>query len=267
MNKKAKPLVVIPTYVRTEEDVDVTVSAVESVRKTASKGIEVMLVDDGSPEPRLVDDLEVRITQLEAELYRKKENSGFSKTVNIGLRRCLQENRDAVLMNADVEIQTPGWYRHFKTSQDSQHRPAAVAGALLLYPTGLIQHAGIYFSLLTRTFDHLYKYGPANLPEALKKNLCPVTGAFQYIRHSTLETIGLYDESFFMGWEDVDYCLRVLLHGLECVYNPNVRAFHFEQMFRGRPSPKVEEWQHKSFFYLCEKYKNESFHNLVPMIW
>jgi GT2 family glycosyltransferase len=141
-----------------------------------------------------------------------------------------------------------------------------VVGGLLLYPTGLIQHAGIYFSLLTRTFDHLYKYGPGNLPEALKMRVAPVTGAFQYIRNETLQLIGLYDEKFHMAHEDVDYCIRVFLAGLQCVYNPNVRAYHFEAMFRGRPSPKLEQWQALSWMYFAEKYATQSFSGLVPFI-
>lgn len=264
---KAKPLVVIPTYLREEEDLRVTLDAVRAVRATASLGIDVLLVDDGSPEKNLVATLTDECAQLQSEVFAKPVNEGFSKTVNVGLRRALQQGRDAILLNADTEIITPGWYRHFKTTTDDQMQPAAVVGALLLYPDGTIQHAGIYFSLLSRSFDHLYKHGPMNLPEALVKRLCPVTGAFQYIRHSTLEKVGLYDESFFMGWEDVDYCIRVLNAGLKCVYQPNVRAYHFEQKFRGRASEKVQDWQVKSFQRLCNKYAEQSFADLVPAIW
>lgn len=261
------PLVVIPTYLRTEEDLKTTVDAVRSVRATAGPSVEVLLVDDGSPEKNLVAQLTDQMSQLQSEVVAKDENTGFAKTVNIGLRRALQNGQHAILMNADVEIQTPGWYSRFLGTKDSKARDAAVVGALLLYPDGTIQHAGIYFSLLTRTFDHLYKHGPMNLPEALKQRTAPVTGALQFIRHSTLETVGLYDEKFYLGWEDVDYCLRVMLSGLECVYNPNVRAWHYEMKFRGRPDGKVADWQAKSFLYLCEKYKDESFGALVPTIW
>jgi GT2 family glycosyltransferase len=261
------PLVVIPTYLRTDEDLQTTVEAVESVRATAGPSVEVLCVDDGSPEKNLVAQLGEKMSQLQSEVHAKPENSGFAKTVNVGLRRALHAGQDAILMNADVEIQTPGWYTNFRATKDDRGREAAVVGALLLYPDGTIQHAGIYFSLLTRTFDHLYKHGPGNLPEALKTRVAPVTGALQFIRHSTLETVGLYDEGFFLGWEDVDYCIRVGLAGQSCVYNPNIRAYHYEMKFRGRPDPKVAEWQAKSFLRLCEKYQNESFGALVPTIW
>lgn len=261
-----KPLVIIPMYLAQDDDLEVTLDGIRSIRKTVSESVDVLVVDDFSPERSLVDAIEPDLHHLDAELVRKDENSGFSKTVNVGLRRALDEGRDAVLYNADVEMQTPGWVKVCQKTRDDADRPAAVVGALLLYPTGLIQHAGIYFSLLTRTFDHMYKYGPGNLPEALRVRVCPVTAAFQYIRHDTLGTVGLYDENFHMAHEDVDFCIRVFLAGLKCVYQPRVRAFHFEAMFRGRPSPKIEEWQAQSWIYFAEKYAKQSFAGMVPFV-
>jgi len=236
----SKPLVIIPTFLREPGDVDVTRDAVLSVRKASGNGVDILCVDDGSPEPDLVERFEESLRLKDGtgdratEVHRKPKNEGFSKTVNVGLRRALDEGRDAILMNADVEIQTPQFHKTFQRTKRNDE-PAAVAGALLMYPNGLIQHAGVYFSLLTRTFDHMFKYGPMNLAEARVKRDCPVTAAFQYIRHETLTEVGLYDEGFFMGWEDVDYCLRVMLAGKSCTYNPAVRAWHLEYMFRGRP--------------------------------
>jgi GT2 family glycosyltransferase len=69
-----------------------------------------------------------------------------------------------------------------------------------------------------------------------------VTGALQLIRHTTLTTVGVYDEGFRMGLEDVDYCLRVFEAGLECIYEPSVRAYHLEKYFRSTPSETVKTW-------------------------
>ena len=261
-----KALVVIPTFMAEPQDLGVTMTAIESVRKTQGDSVDILCVDDFSPDQRLVDGLVGESKQLEFEVYRKGENTGFSETVNVGLRRALQEGRDAVLMNADVELHTPNWLTRFRATTDQEGRPAAVVGALLLYPNGLIQHAGIYFSLVTRSFDHRFKYGPGNLPEALEKEVCPVTAAFHFIRHSTLEKVGLYDEKFKMSFEDVDYCIRTFIEGESCVYNPNIRAFHHEMMFRGRPSEKVRDWQSKSWLYLVLKYQDRSFAEFVPFV-
>lgn len=264
MTKKPKPLVVIPTFLREEQDVAVTEAAVLSVRKTVSDSVDTLLVDDGSPEKDLVDLLESRVVKPGTMIYRKHENSGFSKTVNIGLERARDQGRHAVLLNADMEITTPGWIRRMVETRADNGNLADVVGALLLFPNGLIQHAGIYMSLVTRTFDHLYKYAPGDLPDANKLRVCPVTGAFQFIRHTTLERVGLYDEEFHMGWEDVDYNIRVYKAGGLPVFNPAIRGYHHEMLFRGRPSEKVADWQQKSFMYLCMKYREQSFGGLVP---
>ena len=87
---------------------------------------------------------------------------------------------------------------------------------------------------------HRFQYGPNDLPEALVPCRCPVTAALQLIRHETLETVGIYDEGYRMAFEDVDYCLRVFEAGLECIYEPSVRAFHREKFFRGRPSDTIQ---------------------------
>jgi GT2 family glycosyltransferase len=176
----------------------------------------------------------------------RPENSGFSTTVNVGLRRALEIGADAVLVNADVEFIDSGWLDRLRARTDTEGRPAAVVGARLLYPSGLIQHAGIFLSLLNRDWMHRYQYGPNDLPEALVPCRCPVTAALQFIRHETLAQVGVYDEGYRMCFEDVDYCLRVFDAGLECIYEPSVRAFHLEKYFRSKPSPTVERWTRES---------------------
>jgi GT2 family glycosyltransferase len=130
----------------------------------------------------------------------------------------------------------------------------------------VVHNSGIFFSLLHRCFEHIYKYAPADLPEALCARRCPVTAALQFIRHDCLEHVGLYDGSFLLGWEDVDYCIRTFQAGGECVYQGAVRAYHHEFFTRGRPSPKIADWQNRSWLYLVEKYKHTSFAEFCPSL-
>jgi GT2 family glycosyltransferase len=234
-------LAVIPAFVRSDEELDVLLRCLVSLATTAP-GTGVMVVDDHSPVRDLVDGLQVACDELGFELVRRPENSGFSRTVNVGLRRALETGADAVLVNADIEFIDAGWLDRMRERTDVQGRPAAVVGARLLYPNGLIQHAGVFLSLLNRNWLHRYQYGPADLPEALVACRCPVTAALQLIRHETLVEVGLYDEQYRMSFEDVDYCLRVFEAGLECIYEPSVRAWHLESFFRSKPSPQVRQW-------------------------
>ena len=234
-------LAVVPAFVRSPEELDVLLRCLVSLATTAPDA-KVIVVDDHSPEPGLVAQLEIACDELGFELSRKDENSGFSRTVNVGQRRALEIGADAVLVNADIEFIDAGWLDRMRERTDTEGRPAAVVGARLLYPNGTIQHAGVFLSLLNRDWMHRFQYGPNDLPEALVACRCPVTAALQLIRHETLEQIGLYDEAYRMCFEDVDYCLRVFEAGLECIYEPSVRAFHHEKYFRSKPSDRVKQW-------------------------
>lgn len=54
-------------------------------------------------------------------------------------------------------------------------------------------------------------------------------GACQIIRKDAINKIGLMDESIFYGPEDIDFCLRLWLHGWKVIYNPHVSIIHYEQ--------------------------------------
>lgn len=258
-------LAVIPAFMRDPPDLELTLTTIRTVRDTAPD-VNVLVVDDCSPVPALVEELWLN-RRLGFEVYRNGINRGFSQTVNVGLRRAFEAGEDAVLLNADMELLTPGWDQIMRDQKDTQGNPAAVVGALLIYPgEELIQHAGVFFSFLTRVFDHRFRYAPATLPQALLPWRCPVTGAFQYIRHDTLATVGLYDEGFRMAWEDVDFCLRVFAAGLECIYCPDVRALHHESVFRGRADKKLGDWQMQSLALLNRKHAHANFAEWVPEI-
>jgi GT2 family glycosyltransferase len=258
-------LAVVPTYLRTADDLEVLFRCLVSLSVTAPE-LELLVVDDQSPDQRLVDQLAAVLTELGGELIRKAENTGFSSTVNVGLRRALEWGQDAVLINADIEFTTPGWWEALRDRADTKGRPAAVVGGLLTYPNGRIQHAGVFFSLQGHKFHHRYRHAPATLPEAQAPTLCPVTAALQLIRHDTLQTVGIYDEGFRMGVEDVDYCLRVFDTGLECIYEPAARAVHAESVFRGRTTPTIEAWQLASAEWLIRKHANTDMNRWIPAL-
>jgi O-antigen biosynthesis protein len=246
-------LAVVPTYLRTELEAELLLRCLVSLSATAPQA-EVVVVDDASPAADLVAQLAPVCAELGHRLLCKHENTGFSRTVNAGLRLALEEGKDALLVNQDVQFVDGGWLEAMLERTDTEGRPAAVVGAKLLYPSGQIQHAGVLYSRLYRWFDHRLRYAPGDLPEANLPQRCPVTGALQLIRHDTLATVGLYDETFQMGHEDVDYCLRVFDAGLECIYEPAAWALHHESAIRGQLDQRLAEWQRDSAVALLEKY-------------
>ena len=258
------PLAVVPAYLRAPDDLDVLVRCLASLAQTAPQA-QVLVVDDGSPAAELVDQLERDGCELGFAVVRRPHNGGFAATVNVGLRRALQEGRDAVLVSPDIEFHAPDWLAPMLARTGTDLGPAAVVGARLLYPNGLLAHAGIYFSLLHRGFAHRFNLGPGELPEALVPGRCPVSGALQLIRHACLADVGLYDEeAFHMGWEDVDYCLRVFAAGRECIYEPAACATNAESLSRSRTVRGQEDWERRSLEVLLAKHAGADLSAFVP---
>ncbi len=259
---KGKVLCVMPTYMRSAEDWEMTKLTLLSLAKTVPEEHYIMVVDDASPYKEgqyNLHQLYCDIPQMK-NMVVKSENKGFANSVNYGIRTALHNDMDCILVNADMEFPKADWF-HCMIGTN-----AAVVGAKLLYPTGLIQHAGIYFSIVTRTFDHLHKFAPSDLCAANFARRCPVTGALQFISNQTMKEVGYYDEDFKMGWEDVDYCLRVFLSGRSCVYNPDVVAIHHESAFRGNRDDKIDDWTRTSYHLLYEKHAGVAFGEYVPML-
>jgi GT2 family glycosyltransferase len=252
---------IMPTFIRTERDLRFCQSAIESYRRSCSA--DLLVVDDHSPNRELVDQLATFCWNagVGVELELKEKNEGFASSVNIGLRRARKQNLHAVLVNADIEFFENNWLDHMLDNG------ADVVGACLLFPNGLVQHAGIYYSVISRQFDHIYRMAPSTLDVVGEPRICPVTGALQLIRHSTLKAVGLYDDNFKLGYEDVDYCHMVFQAGLKCAYEPKAIAIHHEGMFRHQnPSPKVRQWTKRSWDYLHEKHAGLDFSAFVPTL-
>lgn len=234
-----KPLLVIPTFANRPEHLQVLETCLKTARLTADA--DILMVDDCSELPAAKVILPKLAETYGAELVIQPENGGFSKAVNVGMRRAHAEGRAAVLTNQDIQFVSVGWLAHAMLD------PAPVVGARLLFPTMLIQHGGVYFSLLHQYFEHTFRLAPHNLPEANVRSICPVTAALQIVKPEAMDKVGYYDEEFRLNLEDIEYCLRVFEAGMECAYNPNVVAVHHEGLVRSKAStPKMQEWMAQS---------------------
>ena len=252
-------LAVIPVYLRTPVEFELLIRCLVSLSQTAP-GVTPLVVDDGSPARDLVAQLEPLTREVRARLILKPENTGFSKTVNTGLAVARDEGADALLVNQDIQFIGPGWFEAMDASRGPDGQPASVVGAKLLFPNLLLRHAGVYYSRLHRLFDHRWRMGPCDLPEADIPAAVPVTGALQLIRHDCLVDVGLYDDGFDMGWEDVDYCIRTFAAGRYCMYEPKAVAVHHESAIRGNiDDARHVQWFVNSKVRLVAKYTDADF--------
>lgn len=67
-----------------------------------------------------------------------------------------------------------------------------------------------------------------------------VGGTFMFVRKCVFDRVGLFDEDFFMYFEDVDFCLRAKKAGYKIMLNSKVEIEHLSGA--STKSPKFYQW-------------------------
>lgn len=126
----------------------------------------------------------------------------------------------------------------FHMREALQDPKVGVAGALLQYPSGIVQHAGGYVYIRDvsngRALDlkHIGQNEPMRFYET--KDVEFVTGALMMTRRDVLEDIGWYASDCRLCWGDVDFCFRVRSAGYRVRLAARARAIHLEASTRGK---------------------------------
>ena len=204
---------------------------------------DVLVVDDGSPAARARRAARAPPHELGFELIAKDANEGFARTVNVGLRRALEHGPRRRARQRRHRVHRGRLARarcRAAPTPRAARRPSSARACCT--PTAASSTPASSSRSLDREWWHRCRVRARRPAGGARARRCPVTGALQLIRHETLEQIGLYDEAFRMGYEDVDYCLRVFDAGLECIYEPPPSRVHHESVFRGASDAKIERW-------------------------
>lgn len=174
----------------------------------------------------------------EIDLIINEENLGFSKAVNIALKRA--ETRWVIILNSDTVV-----YEGFLDriiGYLCNKGDVAIVGPKILENDGTVQGSARRFpTVLTSLFGRkspLTKMFPNN-PITRKEFLCfngngkkPVevdwvSGACMIARTKALIEIDGFDERFFLYWEDADLCNRLKSIGWKIVYYPFSEVYHY----------------------------------------
>jgi GT2 family glycosyltransferase len=71
-------------------------------------------------------------------------------------------------------------------------------------------------------------------PEVEEGPVDAVNGAFMLMRRTALDSVGLFDEGYWMYMEDLDLCYRFAQAGWTTWYEPNVTVIHVKWGTSGR---------------------------------
>lgn len=203
----ALPEVVVPVY----DGYEALSACLCSLRRTLPRAARLQLVDDASPDARVLPLLRAFAADppCTVELHAQPCNLGFVGTVNAAMARA---SGDVVLLNADT-LATAGWLERLAACADADPRIATA--------TPFSNNAEIC------SLPEFCRANPLpDDPDAVAR-ACRAAGAPEYpelptgvgfcmyIRRAALRAIGDFDAAtFFRGYgEENDFCRRAAGHG------------------------------------------------------
>src|SRR5689334_10967704 len=217
--------VVIPVFNKCE----LTAQCLDSILKVGAKApFEIIVVDDCSRDetPQLLSQCTNFVKGI-----RNSQNRGFAGSCNRGASEAA--GKHVFFLNNDT-IVLKGWLDHLAEELET-HPDVAAVGSKLLYPDGLVQHAGVAFGRKTRSPYHPNRLLGGDDPRVSKRReLQAVTAASIMIRAKVFADCGGFSEKFHTGYEDLDLCLTIRKRGGRIVYQPKSVLIHLESQTPGR---------------------------------
>lgn len=162
-------------------------------------------------------------------------NLGFAGGCNIGIRRALQENADFVwLLNNDTTVDPAA----LETMVEEAARDCRIGGV-----------GSVIYSM--NTPDEIQAWGGGYVNGFLGRSrhclsvedeprLQFITGASLLLRREALQQVGILDESYFMYWEDADWCFRLRRSGWKIAIAQQSRIWHKVSASFGARSPALD---------------------------
>ncbi len=166
---------------------------------------------------------------------RFERNLNFAGACNRAAREATGER--LFFLNNDTRL-VPGWSEPLLAAFGAQERLGAV-GPLLLYPEcdgfpDRVQHLGVAFGP-TMQVCHLHEGIPAGHPLARnRRRFQALTAAAVMLSRDLFFRLGLFDEAYVNGFEDLDLCARIDAAGLHMTCVPESRIYHLCGQTPGR---------------------------------
>lgn len=233
----------------------------ESVFNSAGLTFEVIVIDNASSDGS---------AQMVAEIFpdvrliRNHRNAGFARACNQGIKQSTGET--ILLLNPDTIVQS----HTIRSSVDFLHQTpdAGIVGCRIQFPDGRIQPSVRRFpdivshSLMLLKIHNFFprlkplqKYYAWDFDYEKTQPVEQVMGAYYLIRRSLIDAIGMFDEDFYIWYEEVDYCYRARAHGWKTYYLSTTTIVHEKgASFKQRPPLRLQIIMGKSMLHYFRKH-------------
>ncbi len=193
---------------------------------------EIIVVDNNSK-----DDIgDILVWQNpDVKFIQSDENKGMGAGNNIGIKNA--QGKYIIVMNPDTIAMKNTFvdlYKYMEKNED-----VGIVGPKQLNPDKSIQNSCYrWHSILTPAYRRTplgkFNFAKKSIENFLmkdfdKKSIKEVNwllGSFLFIRNEAFNAVGLFDERFFLYFEDTDLCRRFWEENWKVIYHPEIEIIH-----------------------------------------
>lgn len=221
-------------------EINNTLECLASVEKLNRRndGVLVIVVDNGSKEKSKIQNVKLNVDGVTT--IRNEENLGYAGGNNVGIRYALEQGADFVLLlnndtlvdqyliasllesaesNSEVGIIAPKIYFAAGFEFHKERYNEKDYGAVIWFAGGIVDWKNVVGR--HRGVDEVdggqYKEeGDTDF----------ASGCCMFVKREVYEKIGLFDEKYFLYYEDSDFSLRAKRAGFKIVFAPRAMLWH-----------------------------------------
>lgn len=193
----------------------------KSIFNQTYSNYEIIFVDNGSNDQsvKAFQELSEYYHQTSTTIIQNKSNIGYSPANNIGFSHSTGEY--IFLLSNDVELDKD-CIKELVNIFDT--RPEIGVAQCMMYSLFNKSQPDAMFNYLdVLGFNHLF------LKDRIPEDIAEVfysEGAAFFTRRQLIEQVGLFDDDYFMLFEDIDYCWKIKLLGKKSVVIMNAKTYH-----------------------------------------
>lgn len=240
---------------------------------------EIFLVDNKSTD----DSLEKLQDYFKSETERgilkiipNKANEGFAKANNIAIEQA--KGDFILLLNSDTLMKQSTIDKCMDYMTKGTHADVGALGCKVSLADGSLDKAckrsfpnpvnSFYKLFNIKTNSQKDDYNLDNLDDDGVYEIDCLVGAFMLVRRTTIEDIGLLDDTFFMYGEDIDWCYRIKQAGWRIVYFGEAEIIHYkgassEDKKTKKRNPKLIYEFYRAMYIFYRKHYTKKYNFLV----
>jgi GT2 family glycosyltransferase len=240
MKNKIELSIIIVSFNTEKLTTEVIASIEKQYQNEVGNGLFEIIVSDNGSSDHTIHTLQEYKKRTKIKLLTildNKENAGFSKANNIGVKKA--KGRFLLFLNPDTIVyrDTLTYLINFMDS----HKDAGAVTCKLEIPGGGVDEAShrgfptpwnalCHFSGIEKIFPKSrlfsgYIQGWKDLHTIHTIDAC--VGAFLFVRREAGDDIGWWDEDYFFYGEDLDFCFMLKEKGWNIYYVPHVAILHY----------------------------------------